>query len=354
MTTKFLDTEFESHTTFFEQIVGRSEISGLTGLQLREFFESERILVVGAGGTIGSAIARKLVQSNMDQVFFLDRDESALHKLALSLSNEAASHSEKCVVADIKDYQSIHSAISILKPTLILHAAALKHLVMLERFPRDGYVTNVLGTLNLLNAASDLGVHSLINISTDKAANPTSILGLTKKVTELLVEEYSVSKFQLAASVRFGNVFASRGSVIETFIHQLKNNLPVTITDPRVDRYFMSHNEAANLVLSAASLRENGTFVQNMGQEVLITEIVSNLAHWLGVEPKINYVGLQPGEKLHEELFDGPVTSTKYSDIVKINETRTRHISSKLQGNTPSSHLDITNILSELIHEFHE
>lgn len=349
MSTKLLDTEFESHTSFFEQIVGRSEISGLTGLQIREFFDSERILVVGAGGTIGSAIARKLVQSNVNHVFFLDRDESALHKLALSLSNEAASHSEKCVVADIKDYQSIHSAISSVKPTLVLHAAALKHLVMLERYPRDGYVTNVLGTLNLLNAASDLGVHSFINISTDKAANPTSILGLTKKVTELLVEEYSVSKFDLAASVRFGNVFASRGSVIETFIHQLRNNIPVTITDPQVDRYFMSHNEAANLVLSAASLRENGTFVQNMGQEVLITDIVSNLANWLGVEPKVNYVGLQPGEKLHEELFDGPVNSTKYPDIVKISETHLNQISSRLVGDSPRTHSAITNLLNELI-----
>jgi len=349
MTNNFLDTEFESHSSFFEQIVGRSEISGLSGLQLREIFKNERILVVGAGGTIGSAIARKLVQSDIDDVFFLDRDESALHKLALSLSNEAASHSEKCVVADIKDYKSIYSAISVLQPTLILHAAALKHLVMLERFPRDGFVTNVIGTLNLLNAASNLGVHSLINISTDKAANPTSILGLTKKVTELLVEEFSVTKFGLAASVRFGNVFASRGSVIETFIHQLRNNLPVTITDPRVDRFFMSHNEAANLVLSAASLRENGTFVQNMGQEVLITDIVNNLAQWLQVEPKINFVGLQPGEKLHEELFDGPVTATIFSDIVKVTEENPRVISSRLLESSPGSHLEVTDLLKELI-----
>lgn len=349
MITNHLDTEFESHTSFFEQIVGRSEKPGLTGEQLREIFKQERIMVVGAGGTIGSAIARKLVQSDIEEVFFLDRDESALHKLALSLSNEAASHSEKCVVADIKDYQSIYSAISKLKPTLILHAAALKHLVMLERFPRDGFVTNVLGTLNLLNSASSLGVQSLINISTDKAANPTSILGLTKKVTELLVEEFSVSKFELAASVRFGNVFASRGSVIETFIHQLRNNLPVTITDPHVDRFFMSHNEAANLVLSAASLRENGIFVQNMGQEVLITDIVRNLARWLHVEPKVNFVGLQPGEKLHEELFDGPVTKTIFTDIVKITDSSARILSARLLGASPNTYLEIADLLKELI-----
>jgi len=349
MKTSLLNTEFESHSSFFEQIVGRSEVSGLSGEELFNYFSEEKILVVGAGGTIGSSIARKLIQSNIKDVHFLDRDESALHKLALSLSNEAASHSEKCFVADIKDYQSILSAIELLKPSMVLHAAALKHLVMLERFPREGYVTNVLGTLNLLNASRELGVRSFINISTDKAANPTSILGYTKKVTELLVEEFSVTSFDFAASVRFGNVFASRGSVIETFIHQLSNDLPVTITDPKVDRFFMSHHEAANLVLSAASLRENGTFVQNMGQEVLIVEIVTKLAEWLGVKAKINFVGLNSGEKLHEELFDGKVTKTKFMEIVKVQDSKVKQISAKIFENSPATHAEITKFLQDLM-----
>jgi FlaA1/EpsC-like NDP-sugar epimerase len=349
MKTSLLNTEFESHTSFFEQIVGRREVPGLTGEQIFDSFSDEKIMVVGAGGTIGSSIARKLIQSNVKNLYFLDRDESALHKLALSLSDEAASHSEKCVVADIKDYQSIHSAIELIRPTLILHAAALKHLVMLERFPRDGFTTNVIGTLNLLNAANELGVRSFVNISTDKAANPTSILGLTKKITEMLVEEFSSPNFEFAASVRFGNVFASRGSVIETFIHQLKSDLPVTITDPRVDRFFMSHNEAANLVLSAASLRENGTFVQNMGQQVLITKVVDNLARWLEVEPRINFVGLQSGEKLHEELFDGEVTETSFSNIVKVTELNKPKIAAKIREFTPNTHEEITKFLKSLM-----
>jgi FlaA1/EpsC-like NDP-sugar epimerase len=349
MKTNLLNTEFESHTSFFEQIVGRSEVFGLTGEQIFELFNDEKILVVGAGGTIGSSIARKLIQSKIKNVYFSDRDESALHKLALSLSNEAASHSEKCIVADIKDYESIYSAIDLIRPTLILHAAALKHLVMLERFPRDGFTTNVIGTLNLLNAANQLGVRSFVNISTDKAANPTSILGLTKKITEILVEEFAESNFEFAASVRFGNVFASRGSVIETFIHQLKNDLPVTITDPRVDRFFMSHNEAANLVLSAASLRENGTFVQNMGQQVLITQIVENLARWLEVEPRINFVGLQSGEKLHEELFDGEVTETSFSEIVKVTEVNRPKIAAKIREFNPNTHAEITKFLKSVM-----
>jgi FlaA1/EpsC-like NDP-sugar epimerase len=349
MNTNWLNTEFESHSSFFERIVGRSEVTGLSGDELFKHFNKEKILVVGAGGTIGSAIARKLIQSKIEEVYFLDRDESALHKLALSLSNEAASHSEKCIVADIKDYQSIFSAIEMLKPTMVLHAAALKHLVMLERFPRDGYVTNVLGTLNLLRASKELEVNSFINISTDKAANPTSILGLTKKVTELLVEEFSFENFDFGASVRFGNVFASRGSVIETFIHQLQNDLPVTITDPRVDRFFMSHHEAANLVLSVASLREKGTFVQNMGQEVLIVEIVDRLAEWLGVKARINFVGLNSGEKLHEELFDGEVSETIFSDIVKVQESNAISISAKILENSPKTHSEIAEFLQELM-----
>lgn len=351
---RVLPTEFQSNSAFFEEIIGRKEVDGLSNDQLYDNFSRERILVIGAGGTIGSAISRKLLYAGIKNIYFLDRDESTLHNLALSLSNEAASHSEKCLVADIKDFTSIFQAIDMIRPTMVLHAAALKHLVMLERFPREGFMTNVVGTLNVLDAASKLGVDTLINISTDKAANPTSILGITKKITELLVEEYSVNHFDVAASVRFGNVFASRGSVIETFIHQLHNQIPITITDPAVARYFMSHNEASNLVLSAATIRENGTFVQNMGDEVAIVDVVNALAKWLGVTPKVNFVGLQHGEKLHEELFDGPVLGTRFDEIVKVRDMSNIKVLEKIKELELDSSANVTNALNEIMNKYYD
>jgi FlaA1/EpsC-like NDP-sugar epimerase len=305
----------DKYGNFFKQIVGRSETHLLTDDQLQHFFSEESILIIGAGGSIGSALARRLVYAKITKVFFLDRDESALHGLALELSDTAASHSQNCFIADIRDPQSIKDVIQKVKPTIVIHAAALKHLVVLERFPREGFLTNIIGTLNVAEICVELGVKQFVNISTDKAANPTSILGKTKKLAELITEEVFVGTGLIQCSVRFGNVFASRGSVIETFVHQINNRIPVTVTDTQAARFFMSHNEAANLVLAAVSLEENGTYIQNMGDEVLILEVVNRIAKYLDLKPIIKIVGLKNGEKMHEDLYDGPVLETKFNSI---------------------------------------
>ena len=305
----------ESYDEFFKHIVGRSETQLLNDDQIQNFFNKEKILVIGAGGSIGSALARRLISAKIKNVFFLDRDESALHGLALELSDTAASHSENCFIADIRDSQSIKDVIEEVIPTIVIHAAALKHLVVLERFPREGFLTNIIGTLNIAELCVELGVKQFVNISTDKAANPTSVLGKTKKLAEILAEEVFIGTGLMQCSVRFGNVFASRGSVIETFVHQIKNGIPVTVTDSQVARFFMSHNEAANLVLAAASLQESGTYIQNMGQEVLILEVVNRIAKYLDLKPIIKIVGLKNGEKMHEELYDGPILATKFNSI---------------------------------------
>ena len=312
-----LNTEFSS-PAFFEKIVGRTESETISIKEIDEYYSKSKILVVGAGGTIGSAVSRKLVEAQCEEVFFLDRDESALHALSLNLSDRAASHWERCVVADIKDYSGINSIFKTLKPDVVIHAAALKHLVILERFPREGFLTNVVGTLNLLKASEENGVKRFINVSTDKAAKPVSFLGKTKKITELLVSETSPTFSDYACSVRFGNVFASRGSVIETFVHQLSRNIPVTVTDENVARFFMSHNEAANLILAAGTLNQSATFVQNMGEEVKILDLVKRLAQSLKVDAQIHFSGLQPGEKLHEDLIDTDFDVTRYESIVKL------------------------------------
>lgn len=317
MSSRSLQTEFNSPKEFFEKVTGRREIQLLSNEQIREYFLGQRILITGAGGTIGSAVSRRLSEAGINDTYYLDRDESALHALALSLSDTAASHSEKCLVADVRDPEGLKNLFVQVKPDLIIHTAALKHLIVLERFPREGYLTNILGTLNVLEAASSAGIFQVLNVSTDKAALPSSVLGKTKLIAEHLTQEIH-STSMTTSSVRFGNVFASRGSVIETFLHQIENDLTVTITHPEVTRYFMSHNEAANLILATCMMRENAVFVQEMGERISILEIVNRLSKALDRAPKIKYVGLQAGEKLHEDLYENEFVKTTNSAIVKL------------------------------------
>jgi dTDP-glucose 4,6-dehydratase len=298
--------------------VGREPKETITLEEIHTIFSSKKVLITGAGGTIGSALSRRLIKAGVLDTYLLDRDESALHALALKLSNNAASHSEKCIISDIRDYVGISSIIQEIKPDYVFHAAALKHLVVLEKFPREGYLTNILGTLNLIKACSLAKVEKFVNVSTDKAANPTSILGATKRVGELLTHEESRESTGTWSSVRFGNVFVSRGSVIETFIHQIQNQLPITLTHEDVTRFFMSHDEAANLILASASYEESAIYIQEMGEKVPILNVILNLARTLGKIPNIEIIGLQKGEKLHEELYDGPVAQTGFPSIVSV------------------------------------
>lgn len=349
MSSRSLHTEFSSPKEFFESITGRSEIQLLNDHQIQEYFIGKKILITGAGGTIGSAVARRLKEAAIQETYYLDRDESALHALALSLSDVAASHSHKCLVADVRDLTGLEILFGEIKPDLIIHTAALKHLVVLERFPREGYLTNVLGTMNVLNAAASTGVTQVLNVSTDKAALPTSILGRTKLISEHLTQEKN-SNEMLTSSVRFGNVFASRGSVIETFIHQIKNDLPVTISHPEVTRFFMSHNEAANLILATCMMKENAVFVQEMGARVKIVDIVHKLAGIFGKEADIKFVGLQQGEKLHEDLYERGFTPTLNSAIVQLPFQESREISKLISGiESPTSNAQTLNLINRVM-----
>jgi FlaA1/EpsC-like NDP-sugar epimerase len=315
-----MGTKFEQNKTIsdlFNQMVGRPETELLSSANIRNFFGDERILIIGAGGSIGSALAKTINSAQISNLFLLDRDESALHGVALELFNDSASHSQNFFIGDIRDRSSISQVMDQIKPSMVIHAAALKHLPILERFPREGFLTNIIGTLNVAELCVEKKVKQFVNISTDKAARPISVLGKTKKLAELITEELYVQAQLKHCSVRFGNVFASRGSVIETFVHQIRNNMPVTVTDPLVCRFFMTQNEAANLVLAAASLQESGTYIQNMGGEVPIIDIVQKIAEYYGQTPEIKFTGLKSGEKLHEELFDGPVLATKYETILR-------------------------------------
>ena len=354
MDSKSLPTEFASPREFFEKITGRKEILLLSDAQIQQFFCGKRILITGAGGTIGSAVSRRLNSAGIPEVYYLDRDESALHALALSLSDTAASHSEKCLVADVRDFIGLAEVFKEIMPDIVIHAAALKHLVVLERFPREGFLTNVVGTLNVINAASAVGILQVLNVSTDKAALPTSVLGKTKLIAEHIVQELSSSQM-LTSSVRFGNVFASRGSVIETFIHQIENDLPVTITDPEVTRFFMSHNEAANLILASCMMQANAVFVQEMGTRIRIVDVVNRLAQALGRNPKVNFLGLQPGEKLHEDLYERDFVTTSNPAIIQLSLQKgtnvAKYISKNKMPNNNNEALQLIEILLTQIHE---
>ncbi|AEV86040.1 polysaccharide biosynthesis protein CapD [Actinoplanes sp. SE50] len=267
--------------------------------------EGRSVLVTGAGGSIGSEIVRQVHRLNASQVFLLDHDEGALHALQLELLGHGLLDNDSVVLADIRDEQVLDRLFARIRPDLVFHAAAHKHLPLLERYPAEGIKTNILGTANVVRAAARAGVRVFVNISTDKAAAPTSVLGATKRIAERVTSAWAGDAMRVA-SVRFGNVLGSRGSFLPTLHWQLSNNLPVTITDPAVTRYFMTIPEAAALVVEAGQMASAGeTYVLDMGEPMLIEDVVRRMAAALRTEPEIVYTGLRPGEKLHEELHDG-------------------------------------------------
>jgi FlaA1/EpsC-like NDP-sugar epimerase len=189
---------------------------------------------------------------------------------------------------------------------VVFHAAAHKHLPLLERYPVEGVKTNILGTANVVAAAARCGTERFVNVSTDKAAAPTSMLGATKRLAEMVSASWAGDTMKIA-SVRFGNVLGSRGSFLPTLAWQIRNGLPVTVTDPRVTRFFMTIPEAASLVIEVAAMAETGeTYVLDMGEPVRIVDLIAQYVDRVGgIRPELVYTGLRPGEKLHEELVDG-------------------------------------------------
>ena len=264
----------------------------------------KRVLVTGAGGSIGSELCRQVSAFGPASLILLDHDESNLHRLQLEVWGEAQLDTESVVVADIRDRERINQVFRDHRPQVVFHAAALKHLPVLERHPCEGVKSNVAGTENLLEAATAHDVERFVLISTDKAANPASVLGATKRLAELLLETYSGSSCKLVA-VRFGNVLGSRGSLLHVLREQLAAGAPVTITHPDASRYFMTIEEAVGLVLEAARMaEESGTFVLDMGEPVRIVDLVEKFADLLNISHfDVRFTGLRPGEKLHEELF---------------------------------------------------
>lgn len=264
-----------------------------------------RVLVTGAGGSIGSELCRQIARFGPERLFLLDRDESALQATQLSLTGDGLLDDDDALLVDIRDEEALHAVLARTRPDVVFHAAALKHLPLLERFPTEAWKTNVLGTLNVLRAASACGVEVFVNVSTDKAADPSSCLGYSKRLTERLTAEFANAGRGRYVSVRFGNVLGSRGSVVHAFTAQIERGGPVTVTDPSVKRYFMLIPEACQLVLEAAAVGTDGeVLVLDMGHQVLIADVASTLIRLSGrADVEIVYTGLRSGEKMGEDLF---------------------------------------------------
>ncbi|WP_327006768.1 polysaccharide biosynthesis protein [Dactylosporangium sp. NBC_01737] len=284
-------------------LLGRRQID--TDLAaIGDYLTGRRVLVTGAGGSIGSELCRQLHRFGPAELMMLDRDESALHAVQLSIHGRALLDSPELILVDLRDAASIAAVFAERRPEVVFHAAALKHLTLLERHPAEAVQTNVLGTLNVLSAAASVGVERFVNISTDKAANPASVLGYSKRVTERLTAHRSTVAAGTYLNVRFGNVLGSRGSVVTAFQAQIAAGGPVTVTDPDVTRFFMTVQEAVQLVIQAAALGAGGeALVLDMGSPVRIDELAHQLAAQAERPVDFVYTGLRPGEKLHEELF---------------------------------------------------
>lgn len=285
-------------------LLGRAQID--TDIDsIAHLLHGKRVLVTGAGGSIGTELARQIHRLGPGALGMLDRDESALQAVEIAISGRGLLTDENLILADIRDAGRISEIFKRFEPDVVFHAAALKHLPLLERNPMEAVKTNVEGTLNVLRAARDVGVKTFVNISTDKAADPVNVLGYSKKVTERLTASFAETTGNAYLSVRFGNVLGSRGSVLPSFQEQILSGGPVTVTHRHVTRYFMTIPEAVQLVLQAAVLGEGGeVMILDMGEPVRIADVAQDLITLSGKSVEIVYTGLRPGEKLHEDLFD--------------------------------------------------
>lgn len=285
-----------------EDLIGRHPVR-LDTESIADYLQDRRVLVTGAGGSIGSELCRQLARFAPRDLIMLDRDETALQETQLSISGHGLLDTNDVVLADIRDEATLLRIFAERRPEVVFHAAALKHLPMLEQYPDEAWKTNVIGTLNVLRAARSVDVGAFVNISTDKAANPTSVLGHSKRVAEKLTAWMAEQTGRRYLSVRFGNVIGSRGSMLPTFRKLIDAGGPLTVTHPEVTRFFMTIPEASQLVIQAGGIGRPGeVLILDMGEPVSILDVAKRMIAQSGKDIDIVFTGLRHGEKLHEEL----------------------------------------------------
>lgn len=304
-------------------LIGREEVK-LDKSGIAEYINNKIVLVTGGGGSIGSELCRQIAKFNPKLLLILDIYENNAYDLQNELSYKEPELNKKVIIASVRDKARLNQIISAYRPNIIFHAAAHKHVPLMEDNPSEAIKNNVIGTLNMAQLASQYKVEKFVLISTDKAVNPTNVMGATKRLCEMIVQAVNHERGNKTefVAVRFGNVLGSNGSVIPLFKRQIKNGGPVTLTHKDITRYFMLIPEAAQLVLQAGAYAKGGEiFVLDMGKPVKIYDLAENLIRLSGYTPnkdiKIEITGLRPGEKLYEELLmnNDNLTKTAHNKI---------------------------------------
>jgi len=290
-----------------EDLLGRESVE-INRDDLRDFIQDKVVLVTGAGGTIGSELCRQIVKFNPYMLVAFDHDENNTYFLDMELKEKYPFIHFKTIIGDIKDIGLLKHTFTKYKPNIIFHSAAHKHVPLMEANPAAAVKNNIIGTRNFMYAAEHYGVERFVMISSDKAVNPTSVMGASKRIAEMIIQAKAKTARTKFSAVRFGNVIGSSGSVVPIFKHQIEKGGPVTVTHPEVKRYFMAAGEAAQLVLEAGAIGKGGEiFILDMGEPIEIKDLARNLITLSGLEVdediEIKYIGLRPGEKMHEELL---------------------------------------------------
>ncbi|MEI3164224.1 MAG: nucleoside-diphosphate sugar epimerase/dehydratase [Lachnospirales bacterium] len=286
----------------------RDEVS-IDICSISEYIKDRVVLVTGGGGSIGSELCRQIIKFEPKLLVIFDVYENNAYELYTELKNKYGNKARMIVrIGTIRDINCVEEVFKAYKPNVVFHAAAHKHVPLMEYVPAEAVKNNVFGTLNVAKCADKYGVDHFVLLSTDKAVNPTNVMGATKRITELIIQEFASHSKTKFVAVRFGNVLGSNGSVIPLFQKQIKAGGPVTVTDKNITRFFMTIPEASRLVMQAASLDNSGRiYVLDMGKPVKIDDLARNLIRLSGYTPdkdiKIEYTGLRPGEKLYEELI---------------------------------------------------
>lgn len=289
----------------------------LDNKEISSYINGRSVMITGAGGSIGSEMVRQVLKFNPRSVLLIDQSEYNVYKIEQELSSTKINTKYHTKIANICDREVLESILQSYRPEVIFHAAAYKHVPLMEENPQQAILNNVGGTKNLVELALKYNVNRLVNISTDKAVNPTSVMGTSKRIAEYIVKwgAERCTENQVFVSVRFGNVLGSRGSVIPKFKQQIKRGDPITVTHPDMTRYFMTIPEASQLVLQAAGQAENGCiYVLDMGESVKIVDMARDLIKLSGLTPNkdihIVFSGMRPGEKLYEELLTDEEATT--------------------------------------------
>jgi FlaA1/EpsC-like NDP-sugar epimerase len=293
-----------------EDLLGRDVVK-LDTTQIDAFINEKVVIVTGGAGSIGSELVRQISKYRPSAVHLIDVNENEMHYLSLELSKKYPENRYYYHIANIRERAAIKILFEQIGPQVVFHAAAHKHVPLMEYNPKEAVKNNVLGTRNVIEAAKSVGVQKFVQISTDKAVNPTNVMGATKRICEMMIQASCHQCMTEFAAVRFGNVLGSNGSVIPIFKNQIEKGGPITLTHPDITRYFMTIPEAASLVLQAGAMAKGGEiFVLDMGEPVKIMDLAENLIRLSGYEPHkdiaIKITGLRPGEKMYEELLINP------------------------------------------------